>query len=227
MTTSIVKLSLVDDEKLMIQLLSQFLTSYDTIQIISKSYDGSEFIDFLNHTEVFPDVVLLDLKMKNVDGIETCQYLKTNHPGIKIISLSSYYQDSNLGYMVKSGVNAFLPKEISPTKLVEIIFEVHQKGFYFSIEQLDVLRNQISGKAQPPVLHSSESLSEREIEILKLICNQLSNNEISDKLFISVRTVEGHRNNLYLKTGTKNIAGLIIFAVKNKLIDLNDCPILQ
>ncbi|MCT4639256.1 MAG: response regulator transcription factor [Bacteroidales bacterium] len=221
-----INISLVDDEALVNMLLSKYLNTQDSINVISVSNDGSEFIDLLKKSESLPDIVLLDLRMKVVNGIETIEYIKQYHPDIKIISLSSHYKESNLGYMVKTGVNAFLPKEISPEKLVEVIKEVYTKGFYFSIEQLDILRKQISKTVQAPVLSSVDSISDRELDVLKLICKQYTNSEIGEKLFISTRTVEGHRNNLYLKTGTKNIAGLIIYAVKNKLVDLEDCMIM-
>ncbi len=221
-----INISLVDDEALVNMLLSKYLNAQDSINVISVSNDGSEFIDLLKKSKTLPDIVLLDLRMKNVNGIETIEYIKQNNPDIKIISLSSHYKESNLGYMVKTGVNAFLPKEISPERLVDVIKEVYHKGFYFSVEQLEVLRKQISKTVQAPVLSSVDSISDRELDVLRLICKQYTNSEIGEKLYISTRTVEGHRNNLYLKTGTKNIAGLIIYAVKNKLVDLEDCMII-
>jgi len=227
MNSTTIKLSLVDDEALVNKLLSNFLSSYSHLNVISISNDGSEFIDFMNETEVFPDVVLLDLKMKRVNGFETIEFIRNNFPETKIISLTSHYKASNLGYMVKTGVAAFLPKEISPDKLVEIIEDVHNKGFYFSTEQVDILRIQLSNKIQAPIISINENISEREMTVLKLMCKQLSNTEIADKLFISTRTVEGHRNSLYLKTGVKNMAGLIIYAAKYKLIDLEECDLLS
>ena len=223
MESQTIHVSIVDDEKLITQLLSNFLQGKPSIKVISTHYDGAELIDFLHETTIAPDVVLLDLKMKQMNGIEASEYLKTNFPDIKIITLSSHYQDANLGYLIKSGANAFLPKEISPAKLIEVIEEVQQKGYYFSVEQINVLRNQISGKIQPPKIDPAEAVSEREKDVLKLICQQMSNQEIADKLFISVRTVEAHRNSLYLKTGTKNLAGLIIYTIKNRLVDINEC----
>jgi len=227
MDTPTIKLSLVDDEVLVTQLLSKFLSSISNFNVISISNDGSEFIEYLNTTDTYPDIVLLDLKMKKVNGFETIEFIRANHPEIKIISLTSHYKASNLGYMVKTGVAAFLPKEISPDKLIDIIKDVDRKGFHFSTEQVDILRMQLSNKINAPVLSATENISERELAVLKLMCKQLTNTEIAEKLFVSVRTIEGHRNSLYVKTGVKNMAGLIIYAAKNKLIDLEECELLS
>ncbi len=116
-----VKLSLVDDEVLVTQLLSNFLSSKESFNIVSISHDGSEFIEFLNTTKIYPDIVLLDLKMKKVNGLETMEFIREKHADIKIISLTSHYKDSNLGYMVKTGVSAFLPKEISSPSLTYLL----------------------------------------------------------------------------------------------------------
>ncbi len=227
MCEPIIKLSLVDDEVLVTQLLSKFLGSNDNFNVVSISNDGSEFIEYLNNTSAYPDIVLLDLKMKNVNGLETIEFVRKEHPDIKIISLTSHYKDSNLGYMVKTGVAAFLPKEISPDKLVEVIKEVQNKGFYFNPEQLNILRKQLSNKLPAPSIIEAENFSERELIILKLMCNQMTSSDIAKKLSISNRTVEGHRNSLYIKSGVKNLAGLIIYAAKNNLINIEECELLN
>ncbi len=227
MDSQTLNISLVDDEVLVTRLLSSFLKTIPNFNICSLSHDGSEFIEYLSSTKVYPDIVLLDLKMKKINGLETIDYVRGKFPHIKIISLTSHYKDSNLGYMVKTGVSAFLPKEISPDKLVQVINEVDQRGFYFSPEQLEILRKQLSNKLPSPhiSLMGVDKISERELLILKHMCNQLTSSEIAKKMNISNRTVEGHRNNLYVKTGVKNLAGLIIYAAKNKLVNLEECEL--
>ena len=121
--------------------------------------------------------------------------------------------------MLKAGVNAFLPKGVAPDVLVEAIHSTFSKGYFFLEEQIDVMRNQITTKAPKPKFTAEDELTRRELEILQLICQQLTNGEIAEKLFISERTVEGHRNNLFLKTKAKNVAGLVIYAVQKKIVD--------
>ncbi|HLP55505.1 MAG TPA: response regulator transcription factor [Fluviicola sp.] len=221
----IITVAIVDDETLIVQLLEDYFRKVDSVQVVMKAYNGKEFIDQLQQTEQRPDIVLLDLRMKEMDGIETTTYLREHYPEIKIIVMSSHYMSSFMGYMLKTGVNAFIPKEISPDFLTNVIHSVKQHGYYFSEEHVEVMRTQIAPKVPKPKLTQQEILSEREMEILKLICQQYTSQEIADKLFIARRTVEGHKGNLLLKTAVKNTAGLVIYAIQNQLIDPDELVI--
>ncbi|MDH4474739.1 MAG: response regulator transcription factor [Fluviicola sp.] len=220
-----ITIAIVDDETLIVQLLEDYFKKVDSVQVIMKAYNGKEFIDQLKETDQHPDIVLLDLRMKEMDGIETTTYLREHYPEIKIIVMSSHYMSSFMGYMLKTGVNAFIPKEISPDFLTNVIHSVKQHGYYFSEEHVEVMRTQIAPKVPKPKLTQQEILSEREMEILKLICQQFTSQEIADKLFIARRTVEGHKGNLLLKTAVKNTAGLVIYAIQNQLIDPDELVI--
>jgi DNA-binding NarL/FixJ family response regulator len=220
-----ISIAIVDDETLIVQLLEDYFRKVDSVQVVMKAYDGKEFIEQLKQTDEYPDIVLLDLRMKEMDGIETTTYLREHFPEIKIIVMSSHYMSSFMGYMLKTGVNAFIPKEISPDFLTNVIHSVKQHGYYFSEEHVEVMRTQIAPKVPKPKLTQQEILSEREMEILKLICQQFTSQEIADKLFIARRTVEGHKGNLLLKTAVKNTAGLVIYAIQNQLIDPDELVI--
>jgi len=173
-----------------------------------------------------PDIILLDLKMTGMDGIEVTQSLKETYPDIKVIVISSHYQKLFMGFMLKTGVSAFLPKGISPVELVDIIRTVYKQGYFFKEDQMAVLREQIPAKAPKPVLQDEELLSEREKDVLKLICQQKTAKEIGDVLFITQRTAEGHKNNLFVKTGAKNIAGLVIYAIQQGVMSVEELPII-
>lgn len=220
-STEPIRIAIVDDEVLIVQLLDDYFRKSDTIDVVLKAYDGSELIEQLTCSEAedHPDLVLLDLRMKEMDGVETTTILRERFPDIKIIVMSSHYMSTFMGYMLKTGVNAFIPKEISPDFLTTVIQSVSQHGYYFSEEHISVMRTQIAPKVPKPKLTKQEVLSERELEILKLICQQLTSQEIADKLFIARRTVEGHKGNLLLKTSVKNTAGLVIYAIQNNLIN--------
>lgn len=224
---SMIKIAIVDDEALIVMLLSDYFSKHKRVSVILTANDGSIFIDSLRKIDSLPDIVLLDLHMKEMNGIDTATILKKEFPDLKIIVISSHYKKTFMGYMLKLGVNAFLPKGIFPDQLAQAIEEVDAKGFYFMEEQIDVMRNQISSKTPAPTFSSEEELSEREIEVLKLICQQYTALQIADKLFISPRTVEGHKSNLLLKTAAKNIAGLVIYAVQKNIIDIDDCLLHQ
>lgn len=222
-----INIAIVDDEALIVMLLSDYFSKHTRVVVSFTANDGSQLIDYLKVAESLPDIILLDLQMKEMNGIETATILKNEFSDIKIIVISSHYRKTFLGYMLKLGINAFLPKGIEPNQLVEAIEEVYKKGYYFMEEQIDVMRNQISSKAPAPSLTTEQELSEREIDVLKLICQQYTAQEIADKLFISARTVEGHKSNLLLKTSTKNLAGLVIYAVQKNIIDIDNCFVAQ
>jgi DNA-binding NarL/FixJ family response regulator len=215
--------AITDDDNLIAELLKDYLTNSEGFTVLFTASDGNDLIAKLKNCETLPDILLLDLKMAGMDGIEATQHLKENFPSIKIIVISSHYQRSFMGFIFKTGASAFVPKGISPIMLKEIITSVNHKGVYFMEDQIDSIREQISVKSPKPFLNDNE-LSEREIEVLKLISMQKTAKEIGEILFITGRTVEGHKNNLFIKTGAKNIAGLVVYAIQHNIISIENLP---
>lgn len=221
-----ISIALVDDETLIVALLSDFLGKQERIEILYTAESGEQFLDTLAAKDELPEVVVMDLKMKEMSGIDVLAVLNEKYPEIQTIIMSSHYKASFMGFMLKAGVAAFIPKGISPSGLLDIIVEVADRGFYFLPDQMEALREQVSAKAPKPVLEEKNKLSERELEILRLICFQKTAKEIAEELFIAPRTVEGHKNTLFAKTGAKNVAGLVIYAIQNKLVDAGDVPMI-
>ena len=221
-----INLAIVDDDQLVVQLLTNFLQEQDNLNVLITATRGNQFIEKLEYTKELPDIVLLDLRMDDGDGIETINQLTKKYSELKIIVLSSYYKASSTGYMLKLGVHAFLPKEIDQEELIEIINEVHNKEHYFTIEQIEILRNQISHKTPKQYTNPKDALSSRELDVLQFICQQYTAKEIAEKLFVTTKTIEAHKSNLLLKTGVKNTAGLIIYAVQNQLVNAEDIVLL-
>lgn len=214
-----INLAIVNDEDLLVELLQNFFQKIENISVVATATNADEILSKLATNNQHPEIVLLDPCMKQTSVTETIKILKQGFPKIKIIVISSYYKKSLMGYMLKTGVNAFIPKEISLEKLVDIIKEVAEKGYYFIDDQIDVLRKQLSSKIPQSFFNEEEQLSDREKEVLNLICQQKTAKDISEIMYISKRTVDGHRTNLLLKTGAKNTAGLVIYAIQNKIID--------
>ena len=161
--------------------------------------------------------------MPNLNGVETTKILHTEFPGLKIIALTSYNTPSFISNMIQVGAVSYIVKNASPEEVVLTINEVSNKGFYYNEEVMKVIyKDIISGKQALKSDLDSMQLTSREIEILKLICKQYNAVEIAETLSISPRTAEGHRNNLLLKTQTKNIAGLVVYAIQNNIITLNE-----
>ncbi|HAD97271.1 MAG TPA: DNA-binding response regulator [Cryomorphaceae bacterium] len=221
-----IQVAIADDEKMFASLLHQFIEEFDHIHVIHVCHDGTALLEYLAQTEILPDIVMLDMRMQKMDGTKTLTVIRKHYPLLKVIMLSSYYQRTFMGFMLKSGVNAFLPKNIAPEKLVNVIEQVMERGHYFTEDQIEVMAEQISSRSPRPEFEPDSQLSQREQEVLHLICQQYTAREIGEKLFISQSTVEGHKNNLLLKTGMKNTAGLVLYAVKNNLINPEELPLL-
>jgi DNA-binding NarL/FixJ family response regulator len=217
---------ITDDDALIVSLLEAYLQNCAGMNVLFTAYNGSELFSQLIASPVKPHIILLDLRMDGMDGVEITTHLKNIHPEIKIIVITSHYQKAFMGFMLKTGVSAFLPKGISPAHLVDVIKTVYRQGYYFEGDQMDVLREQITSKSPKPMLDEEEVLSEREVAVLKLICQQKTAKEIGELLFITQRTAEGHKNNLFAKTGAKNIAGLVIYAIQHNIIKVEDLPVI-
>ncbi len=221
-----IKIAITDDDALIVSLLQAYLHSVDGLEVLFTANDGRALLDLLEAAETLPDVLILDLKMEGMDGIEVTEHLKANYSGIKVIVVSSHYQRSFMGFMLKTGVSAFLPKGISPIDLVGVIRTVESQGYYFQADQLAIVRDQISSKTPKPALDENDSLSEREIEVLRLICQQKTAKEIAEILFLTQRTVEGHKTSLLAKTGAKNVAGVVIYAIQHGIINVEELPLI-
>jgi len=223
-----INIAITDDDALIVSLLQNYLQSLEGIEVLFTANSGDSLLEQLaSASAVKPHIILLDLKMAGMDGIEATERLKAQWPEIRVVVISSHYQKSFMGFMLKTGVSAFLPKGISPLELVEIIRTVYRQGYYFKEDQLAALGNQIPSNAPKPILQEEDGLSEREVDVLRLICQQKTAKEIGDMLFITQRTAEGHKTNLFSKTGAKNIAGLVIYAIQHGIIKVNELPVIS
>ncbi len=222
MDKQIVKLGIVDDETLIVSLLSSYFEKLEDFKVVLTAESGEQLLSVLETCDDQPDILLLDINMGGMSGIDALTKLRDKHAEIQVIVMSSHYKKNFTGFMLKNGVAAFIPKGISPQSLSDIIRHVNKHDYYFLPEQMDVVRKQISSRSPEPVLESSKSLSEREVDVLRLICEQKTSQEISELLHITRSTVEGHKRSIFAKTNTKNIAGLVIYAVQNEIVDINN-----
>ncbi len=217
-----INIAIADDEQLFRKGIRFLLEREANFTVIFEAENGQDLIDFITNTEEFPDVILMDLKMPEINGVEATKVIHKSHPDIKIIALTSYDGKSFITNMIDVGASSYLLKNTSPKMVIHTINEVFEKGFYYDEKVLTIIHENIissSGKRIKSDL-DKKLLSKREIDVLELICEQYTTAEIADKLFISPRTVEGHRNNLLLKTQSKNVAGLVIYGIQKKLIEI-------
>lgn len=216
MTT--IKYIIADDHAIFRQGLKYSLSGDIQLDCIGEAGNGKELMELLLKTK--PDVILLDLKMPEMDGVEATKEIRSLYPGIKIIILTMYDDEQYIIHMLDIGANGYLVKNSEPTEIITAIYSVHENEYYFSeLVSKTMLKNLVQKKQVTPKFEKAVSLTERETEILQLICKEYTNAEIADAVFLSQRTIEGIRASLLSKIGVRNTAGLVLYAVKTGLID--------
>lgn len=214
--SNITKIALVDDHTLFRTGLAGLLSQHDGFEVVADVGSGEEFLVMLPSLDV--DVVFMDISMPGMDGAETTRRALAERPDLRIVTLSMYGDEHYYTRMMESGASGFLLKD-SDIEEVYSAVEVTMAGdSYFSSALLGTLTRNMSMLAVDEP--AEDQLSNREVEILVEVCRGLSNQEIADKLFISKRTVDKHRANIMEKTGCKNTANLVVYAIKNHLVDL-------
>lgn len=206
---------IVDDHKLFRKGLSLILQDIEEIEIVSEASDGQEFLNYIAHHPV--ELVFMDINMPILNGIEATTEALKHHPDLKIIVLSMYGEEEYYEKMVDAGVKGFLLKSSDSYELEKAVIKILNGESYFSQE---LLMNVIKQKSNKKTSHIEVNFTDREMDVLRLLCKGYSNAEIADELFISQRTADRHRANLLSKTGCKNAIGLVIFAVKNHIVEL-------
>jgi DNA-binding NarL/FixJ family response regulator len=217
-----IKIILVDDEVLFRKGISFLLEREKNIDVIFEASNGNELISFLKESRNHPDIIMIDLKMPLLNGVEATKIIHKDFPNIKIIALTSYDSESFVLNMIDVGVVSYLIKNATPQELLTTIREVATKGFYYSDYVMQVIHESALTTRKTKSRFDNNFLTTRELEVLQHICSQKNTTEIGELLFISPRTVEGHRNNLLLKTECKNIAGLVVYAIQNKIVTLGN-----
>lgn len=206
------RIAIVDDHQLFNEGLKTLLETFSEYAICGQFNDGPSFLEKI--TELRPDIVLMDIDMPRMNGFEAAQKARALHPELKVILLSMHNDYASIDEGLKTGINGYLPKNVSKEELTEAIGTVMAGKDFFSEE----IKNTLIGGHKSPHTLQPVILTPREKDILRHIAEELSSQEIAEKLFISVNTVETHRKNLLVKTGCKNSVGLVKFALENKLI---------
>lgn len=208
-----IKLALVDDHTLFRQGIKLLLEDMDSVKLIIEGSNGRELLDAME--DQVPDIILLDLEMPVLNGIETSKIIKEEYEDTGIIILTMYDDEQMIAHLMEIGANGYLLKDTTEEELHKAIHSVHDNQFYFNDFVSKALLSGVKAKRKPqPKIGNNIEVTRRESEVLQLICEELTTQEMADKLFLSPRTIEGHRQNLIEKFGVKNTAGLIIRAIK-------------
>lgn len=219
-----ITLAIADDELLFRQGLISILDKEENLDIVFDAENGKDLMNKLRSADRIPEIVITDLKMPELNGVEATKLIRKEFPEVKIIALTSYFSKPFIINMISIGAVAYLAKNSTPKLMLTTIHEVAEKGFYYDEKVMKYIHDGLlNNKDQVKKSNFDNTyFTKREREVLDLICAQYTTNEIAEKLFISPRTVDGHRNNLLLKTEAKNLAGLVVYAIQHKLVNLDE-----
>jgi DNA-binding NarL/FixJ family response regulator len=214
---TVIKVAIADDHALFRTGVKTSLSARKDIQMVAEAENGMQLLNLLKHIQ--PDVVLLDIQMPIMDGLTTLPEIKRLYPGIKVIMLSMHNDHSMISRMMEIGANSYLTKESDSETIYQAIKTCYQQEFYFNDLTNKALLNGLRTKRVDTNAAHDVQLTEKEIIILKLMCEEKSTKEIADIVDLSPRTVEAIRDKLKTKTGTKSMAGLVMFAVKAGIVE--------
>jgi DNA-binding NarL/FixJ family response regulator len=215
-----IHIALADDETLFLETLSFMLDRNPEFEVLFTATNGKELIDQLRDCSFMPEIILTDLKMPVLNGIEATKQIREEFPNIKIIALSSYDSDVFISNMLGVGAASYLVKSSKAEEVYTTIRQVHEKGFYYNDRLLTILHENSQNKNLKKCALDKSLITEREIEILELICKQQTTKEIAEQLILSSRTIDRHRDSLLTKTNSRNAAGLVAFAIQNNILGL-------
>jgi DNA-binding NarL/FixJ family response regulator len=222
MTRKSIKVLIVDDHQLMIEGLKSLLEDEVDIDFVAGANSMAETLHFLGNNSV--DVILMDINMPDGSGIEATVKIKELYPTVKVVALTMHDDISIITRMVKAGAAGYILKRSNMNEVIEAIRIVHNNGKYLSINTQQIIMDNLGSADELPESkeESHVSLSAREIQVLNLVAKENSNELIAEKLFISERTVEAHRRNIFIKTKTKSIVGLMKYAIRKGLIETDN-----
>lgn len=215
---AIIKYTIADDHKIFRQGLRYALADDHKLKLVGEAENGVELLQLLEKQKT--DVVLLDIKMPEMDGIETTMKLQERYPEVKILILTTHEEENFIIHLLELGANGYLLKNAEPDEIKNAIHYVFENDYYFNdLVSNAMLRNITYKNKRDTGSEEDIKLNEREIEVLKLICQELTTAEIAEKIYLSSRTVEGIRTNLIEKVGARNAAGLVVYAIKSGIVD--------
>lgn len=210
---------IVDDHKIFRDGLIMLLNNFDFVSVVGQASNGKEFLELIDNVK--PDIVLMDINMPKMNGIEATKQALEKYPEIKIIALTSFADDEYIEQMISAGVEGYMRKRSDIEDFEKAIKRVAAGGSYFSAEIIKVIsRNLYKDKERKLREQIISKLTAREKQILHLICKGLNNEQIAALIYLSPKTVEKHKSNLFQKTETFNTVNLVIYAFKNQLISL-------
>ena len=213
-----IKIAIADDYKIFRDGLKVGLSADENLEIILEADNGEDLLQGLEENK--PDVILMDLKMPIMDGMEATKEIKKKNMQVKVLIVTMYDDDKFIIHLMENGANGYLLKNAEPEEIRKAIYAVHENGYYFNdLVNKALLKKLVIKQNLKPSFNQDVEFTERELEVLKLICEEKTAAEIAKDIFLSPRSVEGIRQRLIEKVGVRNTAGLVMFAVKNNIVE--------
>ena len=204
---------IVDDHTLLSQAIGAMVNTFDKFKVLYTCKNGQELIEkFSSSPKFIPDVVLMDINMPIMNGIETTDWVTKNHPTVDVMGLSVEDEDTTILKMLKVGAIGYLLKDTEKSVLENALLEIVESGFFHTKTVTNLLMKNLSGKESHEL-----TFKEREITFMKYACTELTYKEIADKMCLSPKTIDGYRDVLFTKLNVKNRVGLVMYAIKNKI----------
>lgn len=202
----------IDDHMLLSQAIGALVESFEQFKVLYLCRNGQELIDKFQSPKNIPDVVLMDVNMPILNGIETTTYLKDHFPAVKVLGLSVDEEETTILKMLRAGAKGYLLKDVRKVELKEALLEVIEQGYYHTNTVAKLLVDSLRNKDDSVIY-----LKEREIEFMKYVCSEMTYREIAGEMCLSPKTIEGYRDVLFDKLNLRNRTGLVIYAIKNKI----------
>lgn len=207
---------IVDDHTLLSQAIQVMVDTFEKFQVLYTCKNGQEMIDkFSIGSKCIPNVVLMDINMPIMNGIEATAWISKTYPKVNVMALSVDNDDTTVLKMLKAGAVGYLLKDTEKAILEKALLEIAENGFYHTKNVTNLLMKSISGKVEEEL-----TFKERELTFINLACTELTYKEIADRMCLSPKTIDGYRNNLFVKLNVKNRVGLVMYAIKNKIYTL-------
>ncbi|WP_339888008.1 response regulator transcription factor [uncultured Flavobacterium sp.] len=203
---------LVEDHTLLSQAIAGIVDKFESFKVSYLCKNGAELVEQFKSKNNIPKIVLMDINMPIMNGIETTEWISKNHPEVAVLALTVEEDENTILKMVRAGAKGYLLKDVDKQTLEIALLKIIETGVYHSNIVTDALMNSVTGKSQQEAI-----LKENEIEFLKLICTELTYKEVADKMNLSPKTIDGYRDNLFVKLNVKNRIGLVLYAIKHKI----------
>jgi DNA-binding NarL/FixJ family response regulator len=200
-----------EDHTLLSQAIAGVVEGFDNFEVLYLCKNGAELIENLALDNRVPDIVLMDVNMPIMNGIETTKWLNDYYPTISVLALTVEEDENTILRMIRSGAKGYLLKDVDKKTLEKALHKIIETGFYHSHNVADVLMNSFTGRSY------EVQLKEQEIEFLKLLCTESTYREIAEYMKLSPKTIDGYRDSLFIKLDVKNRIGLVLYAVKHKI----------